>query len=496
MKQISIASLMSDSGVGFGTSGARGLVAKMTDEVCYAYTCAFFQHLKQQKLSANSFQVAIAGDLRPSTQRIILAVIKAAEAMQIEPVYCGLIPSPAVALYGIQHQMPSIMVTGSHIPDDRNGIKFNTALGEITKDDEQEIRQQSVFLDEALFDKQGMFVEQYQLPAVNNQAASEYHQRYTSFFGRDVLEDMTVGVYQHSGVARDLLVSLLQKLGAKIIPLGRSDSFVPVDTEAIRNEDIELARQWASEYDLDAIVSTDGDADRPLISDEQGNWLRGDAVGSLCARFLGADYVVTPVSSNTAVDTSGWFTEVSRTRIGSPYVIEGMKNLEQAGHKKIVGYEANGGFLQQDEINLKGHVLSSLPTRDAVIVILGLLVSAKQQALKISSLVTQLPQRYTFSDRIKEIPTEKSKLLIAGLVNGNEEQRKIQIGDFFDRKFGEVDTINMTDGLRITFSNKDIVHLRPSGNAPELRCYTESEDLVSARDNNHVALEFVRQTLT
>ncbi|NNJ93096.1 MAG: phosphomannomutase [Gammaproteobacteria bacterium] len=496
MKQINISSLMSDSGVGFGTSGARGLVSRMTDEVCYAYTCAFLQHLRQQKISDNNLQVAIAGDLRSSTHRIMVAVIKAAEAMKVEPVFCGLIPSPAVALYGIEHQMPSIMVTGSHIPDDRNGIKFNTALGEITKDDEQGIREQSVSLDEALFDSQGRFVQQYQLPAVNNLAASEYHQRYTNIFGQAALEDMAVGVYQHSGVARDLLVILLQELGAKVIALGRSETFVPVDTEAIRDEDVELARQWVSEHHLDAIVSTDGDADRPLISDEKGSWLRGDAVGSLCARFLGADYIVTPVSSNTAVDKSGWFSGVSRTRIGSPFVIKGMENLAQAGNKKIVGYEANGGFLQQDGIDLDGHILSPLPTRDAVIVILGLLVSAKQQGISISRLATQLPQRYTFSDRIKNIPTDKSKALIAGLETGSPEQDKNRIREFFGQKFGEVESIDITDGLRITFSNKDIVHLRPSGNAPELRCYTESGNLANAREINREVLQIVKQALS
>jgi len=496
MKHINIASLMSDSGVGFGTSGARGLVSKMTDETCYAYTCAFLQYLKLQTRSGNIHQVAIAGDLRPSTHRIILAVITAAEAMQIEPVYCGLIPSPAIALYGIVHQLPSVMVTGSHIPDDRNGIKFNTVHGEITKHDEQGIREQSVAIDEALFDEQGMFIELRQLSPVNNQAISEYQQRYTRFFGQGVLEGMTVGVYQHSGVARDLLVRLLQDLGAKVISLGRSEIFVPVDTEAIRNEDMQLAVKWASEHELDAIVSTDGDADRPLISDDKGNWLRGDAVGALCARFLGADYVVTPVSSNTAVDKSGWFAEVRRTRIGSPYVIEGMENLEQAGYKKVVGYEANGGFLQQDEINLNGRVLPPLPTRDAVIVILGLLVSAKQRGIKLSRLAADLPQRYTFSDRIKEIPTAKSKSLIAGLAGSNGKQDKKQIGDFFEQKFGEVEAIDMTDGMRITFSNKDVVHFRASGNAPELRCYTESENLVKARENNHLALELARQALS
>jgi len=44
-KDLSIAALMADSGVGFGTSGARGLAEAMTDRVCYAYAAAFLAHL-------------------------------------------------------------------------------------------------------------------------------------------------------------------------------------------------------------------------------------------------------------------------------------------------------------------------------------------------------------------------------------------------------------------------------------------------------------------
>jgi phosphomannomutase len=47
--------------------------------------------------------------------------------MGYRPVNCGKIPSPAVALFGLENKIPAIMVTGSHIPDDRNGIKFNNA---------------------------------------------------------------------------------------------------------------------------------------------------------------------------------------------------------------------------------------------------------------------------------------------------------------------------------------------------------------------------------
>lgn len=54
------------------------------------------------------------------------------------------------------------------------------------------------------------------------------------------------------------------------MPLGRSESFIPVDTEAVSAETIRLMKAWAPEHGLDAIVSADGDGDRPLVADETG----------------------------------------------------------------------------------------------------------------------------------------------------------------------------------------------------------------------------------
>ncbi len=72
------------------------------------------------------------------------------------------------------------------------------------------------------------------------------------------------------------MCDVLAALGATPIAWGRSEVFVPVDTEALRPEDEDLARRWAREHKLDAIVSTDGEADRPLVADETGRFLRGD----------------------------------------------------------------------------------------------------------------------------------------------------------------------------------------------------------------------------
>ena len=98
-----------------------------------------------------------------------------------------------------------------------------------------------------------------------------------------------------------------------------------IDTEAVQARGRALAQgNGLAEQAFDAIVTTDGDADRPLITDETGEWLRGDLLGLLCARELAAATVVTPVNSTTALEASGLFAEVRRTRIGSPHVIAGM----------------------------------------------------------------------------------------------------------------------------------------------------------------------------
>ena len=132
--------IMQKSGVAFGTSGARGLVKDMTDSVCYAYTTGFIKYLESIQDFTKSDKIMVSGDLRPSSERISKAVIQSIKDNGYEPIYCGNIPTPAVMLYGLLCNCPSIMITGSHIPDDRNGIKFNKSSGEILKEDEEGIR--------------------------------------------------------------------------------------------------------------------------------------------------------------------------------------------------------------------------------------------------------------------------------------------------------------------------------------------------------------------
>jgi phosphomannomutase len=488
---MSIRDLMSQSGVAFGTSGARGLATAMTGLVCYAYTRGFLQYLESiGELQRRGEGVAVGGDFRPSSDRIMEAVCRAADEMGYRAINCGKVPSPAVALFGFENKIPSIMVTGSHIPDDRNGIKFNKSSGEVLKEDEIGMSSQVVELNDNHFSADGSFATTTGSDrTISPVAGDQYIARYLSFFEPTALKGQRIGVYQHSAVGRDVLVKILSGLGATVTPLGRSAQFIPVDTEAIRPEDVQLARDWARGGQFDALVSADGDSDRPLISDEHGRWLRGDIAGILCAKFLEADSVSTPVSCNTAVEKCGWFAEVRRTRIGSPFVVASMVEASAAGAKRVVGYEANGGFLLNSDIVFGGHRLRSLPTRDAVIVMLGILLLAKQQGKKVSGLAADLPARFTASDRLKNFATEKSREILARLDTGDDASDKKSIEAVFGGLSGPVAALNRTDGVRITFTNDEIIHLRPSGNAPEFRCYTEASTNDRAVTLNSLALE-------
>lgn len=474
-----IQDIMTQSGVAFGTSGARGLVSAMTDQVCFAYTQAFLRYLREIGEYQPGQAVAIAGDLRPSTPRILRACAAAiiAEGGQVD--YCGYVPSPTLALYGFSKRIPSLMVTGSHIPDDRNGIKFNRPQEELLKSDEAGILAQIPDYPDGWFSDNGALQITVDWGTQKDTTAT-YIQRYRDFFGLSALTDMTIGVYQHSAVGRDLLVNVLEELGASVITLGRTPTFTPVDTEAIRPEDIALAAQWAKEYPLDAIVSTDGDSDRPLLANAQGEWLRGDVLGILTAKALNAHTVVTPVSSNSALELSQTFPQVIRTKIGSPYVISGM-TAAPIDKGLVCGFEANGGFLTQTDCLHNGRLLTALPTRDAVLPIIAVLAEANRLQVSIATLVTALPRRYTHSDRIKNFPTTLSQAKLSLFQVESKAALQSFNQDFAEIVGSTAVTIDSTDGIRVTFANNEVIHLRPSGNAPELRCYTESHDTERAQ---------------
>ena len=263
----------------FGTSGLRGLVTELDTETVTRWTQAFLSSCPTPG------PLFVGRDLRPSSSEIASAVMSAAEAFGVSTIDCGELPTPALAL--VATDQSAVMVTGSHIPADRNGLKFYVPNGEISKSDEAAIT--------AAFSGVHSPVTRARGQRQSLTAGKSFVQRYISAFGRAALSGLKIGLYEHSSVARDLLSEVLKGLGADVIPIARSDQFIPVDTEAVDVHTREMFAEWCNRYQLDALVSTDGDGDRPMVTDASGRVIPGDVLGVLTAQSLGATHVVTPI---------------------------------------------------------------------------------------------------------------------------------------------------------------------------------------------------------
>jgi len=517
----------------FGTSGLRGLVGDMTDLECYINTKAFIGYLIGIKDISRGDTICIGGDLRPSTARIMAAVTMAIEHSGCKPDNCGLIPTPALAFYAIQNAHASIMVTGSHISVDRNGIKFYKHDGEILKVDEpgitaqvSKVRQEEAMLspNESLFDGNGKFKQPSSVGKINDQAKEAYIHRYIDIFPSDCFSTKTIVLYQHSSVGRDILGYILQCLGAEVIPVKRSSKFIAVDTENITSNDKDLFKSLADKYKhrgIFAIISTDGDGDRPVVADENGNLYRGDVLGIIACEYLNAQFAVVPISANDSVSIQLGKNGVTlkQTKIGSPYVIEAMNQAITSRKSLVVGWETNGGFLTGTDFTINGNTLKSLPTRDSCLPIICALAQAIKRNISISQLFSGLPRRYSDAGLIDNFPLELSQKIMKHLSppeENNIQQVNFEVGDivainvygdhrrldsrnsvfelvlrtkgelqrYFTSRLGfdSIACINFTDGIRITFANGDLAHIRPSGNAPQIRIYSNANSQERARE--------------
>ncbi|EYD70400.1 phosphomannomutase [Limimaricola hongkongensis] len=446
----------------FGTSGLRGLVTDLSDDLVHGYVRAFIA------ACPHGGAVHVGRDLRDSSPRIAATVIAAVRGAGLRAVDCGAVPTPALAMAAMARGHAAVMVTGSHIPADRNGLKFYLPSGEIAKPDETAIlaaRDAGGAPDAP----QGAFER-------DEACAARYVARYAEAFGPRALAGLRIGVFEHSSVARDTLAEVIAALGGDVVRIARSDRFIPVDTEAVDPDMRAALAGWAAAHRLDAIVSTDGDADRPMVTDAHGAMIPGDLLGPLTARHLGARVVVTPVSSNTLVEAMEGFA-LRRTRIGSPFVIAGMEAaLQEDARARVIGYEANGGFLLGFAAQGPEGKIAPLMTRDAVLPIVAPLAAARAKGVGLAELAARLPPRFTAADRLQGVASERSMALIDAL-RADPQARAA----FFDTGSAETG-IDETDGLRVSFADGAVVHLRPSGNAPECRLYTEADSAGRAQD--------------
>ena len=454
----------------FGTSGLRGLVKDITDLEAYINVKAALRYLLSIGDIRASSTVVIAGDLRPSTDRIMRACAQAIVDLGCQVENAGKIPTPALVAHAVAIRRAGVMVTGSHIPFDRNGIKINKSVGEVLKSDEPGITREveRVRVEEyrrtattSAFDASGMLKFLPELPALDRAAEEAYVRRYLSNFSSGGLAGLRVLVYQHSAVGRDLLPRILRELGAEVVTAGRSETFIPIDTENITDDQLDRLVGFAVAAEergepLHAIVSTDGDSDRPLVTAvlpaakvkpgaRRVRFLPGDLLGIVVAEYLRADAAAVPISANDAVERRLRERKVllEKTKIGSPYVVSALDELRGAGGaQRIVGWEANGGFLTGSDIALDNSTLVALPTRDSTLPILANLFAAATQGIGLSALWDRLPACFGRAGLIDNIPVAVSQSILAHLIPAGDT-----IEMEFDSAGGVIDRSRADAGL-------------------------------------------------
>ena len=507
----------------FGTSGRRGKVVDLTQLEVYINATAELEYLQSPDTAVGGIvrgeEFFFARDLRLSSDRFVpdedgrgeiaQAIVAAIRDAGMAPINLGTIPTPALTCYALARGKGSMMVTGSHIPFDRNGYKTNSSKGELRKEQEAPINDQvrrvreRVYAqdgNQSAFDQHGMFKAGHQeLPVEHPEARAAWIERFTSFFKGSSFNGKRILVDQQSAVGRDLLVEVLERMNAKVIAAGRSDTFVPIDTENIGAPQLATIQALAADATakhgpIHAIVSTDGDSDRPLIlgvdpATGKAHFFGGDLVGMVVAEYLKADAVVVPISCNDAVDRGNLKSVVEpKTRIGSPFVIAGMEEARRSGKKRICGWEPNGGFLTGSDIERNGAVLPALLTRDAILPILGVLFAADESGVSVVDLFERLPKRFSRAALLENFPKALGLKLVAFFSSGTDdnaadhrqtglEEIRQRLARFFTREmgFGTITHVDYTDGVRILFDNGDVAHVRPSGNADELRIYAVAD---------------------
>src|SRR5690606_18800052 len=185
----------------FGTSGLRGLASELLDGPAAGFTTAFVQHLVASGKINPGDEITVGRALRSSSLDIALACIDALLKAGMRPIDCGITATPAPSLFAGARGLAAIMVSGSHIPAARNGLKFYRPDGEIGKADEQAISSMVSNPSSVMGSSHGT--------VSSGNAMELYERRYKALEGMVSLEGLRIGIYQHSSVLRDFLPVLL-----------------------------------------------------------------------------------------------------------------------------------------------------------------------------------------------------------------------------------------------------------------------------------------------
>ncbi|EHR37182.1 phosphoglucosamine mutase [Facklamia languida] len=424
----------------FGTDGIRGLAnQELTAELAYQLGRCGGYVLRQHAPEVEHPSVLIARDTRISGEMLEAAMTAGLLSVGIEVMQLGVVPTPAVAyLTRTQNAIAGIMISASHNPVEDNGIKFFGADGfKLSDDQEEEIE---ALLDRATDD----------LPRPSAQGLGtidEFHEgtiKYLNFLQSTLSTDLTglkVAIDAANGATAPLINQLFADLDTDFYTMGDRPNGLNIN-DGVGSTHPEALQAFVKEKEVDLGLAFDGDGDRLIAVDEEGNLVDGDKIMFICANHLKdkgrlkENTVVSTVMSNIgfhqAVEAHGMV--ALETQVGDRYVVEKMRDQgltiggEQSGHIVFLDLNTTGDGL-----------LSALQ-------LMAVMQETKQSLSQLASQVTTYPQKLV-NVRVHDKATVLDEPEVQAAIQAVEDQMQ----------------------------GKGRVLVRPSGTEPLLRVMAEAE---------------------
>lgn len=340
----------------FGTDGIRGTANThpMTADIAMKVGMAAGHYFVR---GDHRHRVVIGKDTRLSGYMIEPALVAGFTAMGMDVMLVGPMPTPAVAM--LTHSMRcdlGVMISASHNPFGDNGIKLFGPDGFKLPDDVE------LKLEELIeSDLSDMFVAPDKLGRAKRleDASGRYVEFAKKTFPANLrLDGLKIVVDCANGAAYKVAPAVLWELGAEVIPIGVTPNGFNINKDCGSTATLTLSEQVVA-HGADIGIALDGDADRLIICDEQGQVVDGDQIMGLVTTHLhkrgllkGGGLVATVMSNmglEKYLEDQGLTLE--RTKVGDRYVVERMRkdgfNVggEQSGHIVLSDYATTGDGL-------------------------------------------------------------------------------------------------------------------------------------------------------
>ncbi|MGW1777038.1 phosphoglucosamine mutase [Streptomyces sp. NPDC002104] len=433
----------------FGTDGVRGVAnADLTAELALGLSVAAAHVLAEAGTFEGHRATAVVGrDPRASGEFLEAAVVAGLASAGVDVLRVGVLPTPAVAyLTGALGADLGVMLSASHNAMPDNGIKF-FARGGHKLADELEDRIEAVYEDH----RTGAPWDRPTGAGVGR--VSDYTEGFDKYVAHlmgvlpNRLDGLKVVLDEAHGAAAYVSPEAFTRAGAEIVTIGAEPDGLNIN-DGCGSTHLGLLKQAVVEHGADLGIAHDGDADRCLAVDANGEEVDGDqilAVLALAMREAGhlrEDTVVATVMSNLgfklAMEAQG--INVVQTGVGDRYVLESMKE-----HGYALGGEQSGHVIILDHATTGDGTLTGL--------MLGARIAATGKPLaELTGIMTRLPQV------LVNVPdVDKSRVTTSGELAAAVADAERELG---------------TTGR---------VLLRPSGTEPLVRVMVEAADIEQAR---------------